>query len=404
MFYFALRVTRKHLATVNIMGYDRGILRNSKERHLYMKKRIICFVLTCALCGIPGCASTGNSQENPVRQDMEELIQNAGEQVTQDKNDTTVTNEEIQKEETTPEETQQEQTDPDEQENDLTFADLAKYDYSFLSGAGGWSEEFQIEKDGFFHGMFHDSEMGSTGEGYPNGTMYYSIYTGHFGNLIKVDEYSYEMQLLDISYKYETGTEEIIDEIKYIYSDSYCLGGNTGFKVYVPGTPLSNLSESVVSWLRMANGDENTLTMYAIVDEKNEYGIFSSERVSALEEADMCYFSYQNSWNVYGDYLADAQTTQEMKTYLDKRYELADECMNYLWRIVKYNVSEEKFEQLLQDQREWLAKRDENATLASAEFEGGTFAAVAYAESLATDTIERCSFLLTFLQENVIRN
>ena len=35
------------------------------------------------------------------------------------------------------------------QSGDLTFADLAKYSFEFCSGAGGWSTDFEIEKDGY---------------------------------------------------------------------------------------------------------------------------------------------------------------------------------------------------------------------------------------------------------------
>ncbi len=48
----------------------------------------------------------------------------------------------------------------EKQSKDLTFADLAKYSFVFCSGAGGWSTDFEIEKDGSFKGAYHDSEMG----------------------------------------------------------------------------------------------------------------------------------------------------------------------------------------------------------------------------------------------------
>ena len=94
---------------------------------------------------------------------------------------------------------------------EFTFEDLSKRCFYFSSGAGGWGEEFTIEKDGYFTGAYHDSEMGVIGEGYENGTRYSSTYTGHFTDLKRVDEYSYTMKLADITYKEELDTEEIID-------------------------------------------------------------------------------------------------------------------------------------------------------------------------------------------------
>ena len=66
---------------------------------------------------------------------------------------------------------EQESITEENAEEGLTFEDLSKYSYYFSSGAGGWGEEFVIERDGYFKGSFHDSDMGDTGEGYPNGTV-----------------------------------------------------------------------------------------------------------------------------------------------------------------------------------------------------------------------------------------
>ena len=120
---------------------------------------------------------------------------------------------------------------------EFTFADLSKYQFEFCSGAGGWSEEFTIEKDGYFTGKFHDSDMGDTGDGYDGGTFYFCSYSGHFTDFVKINEYTYKMKLTDITYDEEVGTEEIIDGVLHIYTDSYCLGSSDTFTVYLPGAP-----------------------------------------------------------------------------------------------------------------------------------------------------------------------
>ena len=83
--------------------------------------------------------------------------------------------------------------------NTLTFEDLSGYTFEFSSGAGAWSTYFTIEKDGSFAGNYHDSDMGSTGDGYDHGTLYYSEFSGHFTDLTKVDDTTYEMTLSDIA-------------------------------------------------------------------------------------------------------------------------------------------------------------------------------------------------------------
>ncbi len=280
----------------------------------------------------------------------------------------------------------------------LTFDTLSQYSYYFSSGAGGWGEEFIIERDGFFKGTFHDSDMGVTGEDYPDGTFYSSNYSGYFENLKKIDEYSYEMTMREIIYKEVPGTEEISDGTYYIYTDAYCLGGNDTFKVYLPGAPLNILSEDVLSWIQYSNKSDTVLTMLIIVDEENGYGICSYERLSALDEATMYYNSYKESYDYYTELLQEAYTTMEMVDNASRRYEIADECLNILWDIVRYEVEGEEYDKLLNEQREWIKEKEEQAQANADEWEGGSGASVAYYDTLADMTMERCEELFEYLK------
>ena len=117
------------------------------------------------------------------------------------------------------------------QSGDLTFADLAKYSFEFCSGAGGWSTDFEIEKDGSFKGSYHDSDMGDTGDDYENGTMYLCGFSGKFTDLTKINDYTYQMKMENLTYDETPGKEEIADGVKYIYTDVYGLEGTDTFKV-----------------------------------------------------------------------------------------------------------------------------------------------------------------------------
>lgn len=138
------------------------------------------------------------------------------------------------------------------QSGDLTFADLAKYSFEFCSGAGGWSTDFEIEKDGSFKGSYHDSDMGDTGDDYENGTMYLCGFSGKFTDLTKINDYTYQMKMENLTYDETPGKEEIADGVKYIYTDVYGLEGTDTFKVYLPGAPVRDLSEDVYFWVRWA--------------------------------------------------------------------------------------------------------------------------------------------------------
>lgn len=285
-----------------------------------------------------------------------------------------------------------------EESEDFTFADLAIRQFEFSSGAGGWSEEFTIEKDGYFTGNYHDSDMGDTGEGYPDGTFYSSSYSGHFTDLTKINDYTYQMKLADISYKETADTEEIKDNLRYIYTESYCLGGTDTFTIYLPGTPISELSEEVYNWLSMANQSEEELTMTVIVDETNGYGIYSYDRLAPLEDAQMTFNTYKESYDYYAEKFSEAGTTLEMVEYSGAMYELSDDCLNYIWNLIRYNVDEDKYNEILAEQREWIADKEAKAEEINATYEGGTLAPVNYNSTLAALTIERCEELIEYLK------
>ena len=283
-------------------------------------------------------------------------------------------------------------------EAELSFLELSKRQFGFSSGAGGWGEEFTIEKDGYFTGKYHDSDMGSTGEDYENGTVYSSSYSGHFTDIQKVDEYTYTMKLADISYKEEVGTEEFLCGVRYIYTDAYCLGDNDVFTIYLPGTPLNKISEEVLLWIKGYNMSQTELTMIVIVDEDNSYGMYSCERISPLEDARISYETCMESYNYYGQLASEAYTTLEMLECATARYKVSDECLNYIWNLIRYNVDEDDFQQILAQQREWIKEKESSAESAAAQWGGGSFASVDYVDISATLTIERCKELIAYLE------
>lgn len=307
------------------------------------------------------------------------------------------------------EETQlQEDVQPQEESNireeedaeteELTFADLSKKRFEFCSGAGGWSEEFTIEEDGYFTGIFHDSNMGEIGEGYDGGTMYYSSYEGHFTELTKINNYTYQMKLADISYDNPIGIERISDNILWIYTGSYCLGGTDTFIIYLPGTPIGEISEEIYSWIGGMNASTTELTRMVIVDEINQYGIYSIDITTPLEDALAAFENCKESYDYYGELLTEAMTTAEMVEYTGNMYNVADECLNYIWNLIRNHVDEEQFEQLLAEQRAWIVEKEKRASESASMYEGGSFAAVDYNDLLASMTYERCEELIEYLK------
>lgn len=296
------------------------------------------------------------------------------------------------------EEIVEEITQEEQEEEEFTFADLSKRKFEFCSGAGGWVEEFAIEKDGYFTGKFHDSNMGDTGEGYEDGTLYSSSYSGYFTDLIKINDHTYQMTLEDISYKESTGSEEIRQNVRSIYTDSYCLSGTDTFTIYLPGTPLSEISEDIYFWISWYNQSETELTMIVIVDETNGYGIYSHDRPEPLDDARTTFNNCKESYDYYGEKVSEAITTAEMVEYTGTMYAISDDCLNYIWNLIRYNVDEDKFNEILTEQRAWISEKEATAQEVSSEYNGGSFSTVSYNSTLATLTIERCEELIEYLK------
>lgn len=127
--------------------------------------------------------------------------------------------------------------------------------FSFLSGAGGWSTELYMtggdSYDGSFTGQYHDSDMGSVGEDYPNGTVYYCNFTGKFTQPERLDEFVYSVKLEELTYD-PAGEESIEDGVRYITAEPYGLENVGELRIYFPGYPIKNIPEDDRFWLLSA--------------------------------------------------------------------------------------------------------------------------------------------------------
>lgn len=290
---------------------------------------------------------------------------------------------------------------------ELTFEDLSKYCFELCSGAGGWSEDFYIETDGSLHGDYHDSDMGDCGDGYPDGTLYWCTYTGKFGNLTRVDAYTYEVTLEDLQYDTSRPKEEIRDDIRYIRTESSALGGNDTFQIYLPGKKVSDLNEAVWWWLQWNNYprddytsqvDSEKLVKLGMGDVKNELGMYALVRLSPYEEAQSCVKTAQYNYEYGMDYYKKAETTAEMLDWANYIYDSVDGCLNQMWTIVKANNDEATYAKILDDQRQWIAKKEEAGEVALNA--GGSQAMVDQRLVMADMTLERCQELLKYVPQN----
>ena len=147
---------------------------------------------------------------------------------------------------------------------------------SFSSGAGAWTTELLLQRDGTFTGLFNDSDMGVTGEGYPNGTRYVCTFSGRFSDFRQIDEYSCALTLSELTSDYEKGREWIEDGVLYVSSVPYGLEEGTEFILYLPDTPTEGLSEEFLSWWpgRFSQEPPKTLELFGLYTVEMEHGLF----------------------------------------------------------------------------------------------------------------------------------
>ena len=123
------------------------------------------------------------------------------------------------------------------------FTQIPHY-YMFSSGAGAWRTVLKINDDGSFEGQYSDSD---------NSLLYLCSFTGHFGNVKKVDGYSYTISLLDI--EYTPAGQQTYSSYGYpaTTAEPYGLDDGEEFTVYLPGIPKEQLPEDFRVWSGLAS-------------------------------------------------------------------------------------------------------------------------------------------------------
>lgn len=260
---------------------------------------------------------------------------------------------------------------------EFTFADVEGREFYFSSGAGAWYEVLYIHGDGTFEGHFQDSDMGMTGEGYPNGTLLYSDYTGTFTKPQRLDETTWTFRIDSIQYANPVGMEEIKDQTLYTYTDSYGLGKALDLYLYLPGSDIAGLPEEYRSWVGYYNLEavkETKLPFYGLYNVNNQTGFSSYEY--DLKSA------YSQVWDEIGKAeaqadelqrkLQNARTQMEINQISGEIYTAWDDTLNTVWGILKANLEPAVMERLTEEERAWIAKKDEAVKAAAAEAAGGS--------------------------------
>ena len=136
-------------------------------------------------------------------------------------------------------------------ESDLKFPEDFAGGYGFASGVGGWFTSITLHEDGTFEGSFHDTEMGSTGDDYPYGTVYYCDFSGKFVLKEETAYNVYSVELKDLILENEEGEERIEEGVKYIAVGPYGIERGEEFLFMGKGSYGGDLSSNAKAWLLM---------------------------------------------------------------------------------------------------------------------------------------------------------
>lgn len=294
-----------------------------------------------------------------------------------------------------------------EDENAFSFNDLKDLEFYFTSGAGGWMTTLTIEADGSFSGEFFDGELGLTDVDYPNGTMYECYFYGQFTQPIKVNNYTYSMQIRDLNYTEEVGKEEIRDGMLYIYTDIYGLDGAEDILIYLPGAPLTELPEVFRSWVGyyyLENTTDTELPFYALNNEAQQYGFYShipqktDEAFDLLSELE----NIERQAAVIEDKIYNESVTQlDMNEASGELYELWDNELNLLWGKLVETLSEEEMLLLVSEEREWIELKSAESEAAASEYEEGSMQPMVRALKEAELTRDRVYILAGYLGNKI---
>lgn len=283
----------------------------------------------------------------------------------------------------------------------FSFADVAEIEFCFSSGAGAWSTMLYIHEDGSFEGEYLDSDMGDLdAESYPNGTRYYNAFTGRFTEPEQVNDYTWRMQVAELSHAHAFG-EELLDGFRYIYSPAYGISGAEEVYIYLPGAPLAELPEAYRGWVGyydLTQTEETELPFYGLYNEAEGNGFSGSARRSPAE-----LFRTELAWVESAaaeleSRLQEAQTQVEMNEFSSDIYSLWDDLLNTQWSCLKRALDEETMSRLTAEQVAWIQEKEAAAAAAGAAYEGGSMQGMAISLEAAELTKQRVYVLAKYLQ------
>lgn len=338
-------------------------------------------LLVCAACGAEEPVASENSEPSVEEQTQPE--QTLPEQETSP----------------APEQTTQEEVPPPAEP--FSFAEVANLEFNFSSGVGAWHTALYIHADGTFEGSYLDSDMGDLDpETYPNGTRYYNAFTGRFTEPEQVNDYTWRMQVAELTHVYPFG-EELMDGFRWVYSEAYGIYGAEDVYLYLPGAPLAELPEAYRSWVGyydLTQTEETELPFWGLYNEAQQNG-FSSYPLPDPAELFRAELATAEQLAAQAEEALQAAMTQtEMNLAAAELYRIWDDTLNTAWMYLKQELEPAAMQQLTAEQLTWIAEKEDAAAAAGAAYEGGSMQGMVVNLEAAELTKQRVYVLAEYLQ------
>lgn len=250
---------------------------------------------------------------------------------------------------------------------------LSNWSFSFSSGAGAWATSLDINADGSFHGIYSDSDMGTTGKGYPGGTIYYCEVTGQFTEPVKINDYTYTMKIEEMDCKQEENKTEIKNKCRYVYSTPYGLDGADEIYIYTPDAPVNKLPEGYMNWVYQTEESSKNLDCYGLYNVAEETGFTSTKNSEGYQSIRNEVREVEEKAAAIEQRIETEPLTQlEYNELSGELYQLWDDQLNVVWKELKNRLEKETMEYITEEEREWIKEKEKTVKKEGAENAGGS--------------------------------
>ena len=146
-----------------------------------------------------------------------------------------------------------------------------------------------------------------------------------------------------------------------------------------------------------------TLSIAGCQKEKTEEEASTENTMTQDQDSSVDYESYMATIEEQSDDIKyalenEVVTQMEMNEKSQELFELWDGALNYLWGELKNVLPEKEFEELRDEQRTWIAQKEEAVETAGKEFEGGSLYTMVVNTEAATITEKRVYELYELLK------